>query len=80
MEKILGYTGDISHQRSGLSKALRRARGPLALGGAAAVGGTGLYHLLKSIQDQSYSQDKMREWKKTLLKSRGDFEGADQIK
>lgn len=80
MQKILEYTGDTAHQSSGLSKALRRAKGPLLIGGAAAAGGTGLYHLLKTMQNQSYSKDKTNEWKKTLLQSRGDFEGADQIK
>jgi hypothetical protein len=80
MQKILGYTGDAAHQGSGLSKAFRRVKGPLAVGGAAALGGAGLYRLLKSMQDQAYPQDKMKEWKKTLLQSRGDFEGADQVK
>ena len=79
MQKILQHTGDLTHQGSGLSKALKRVKGPLMLGGAAAAGGTGLYHLIKSIQDQSYSKDKSNEWKRTLLQSRGDFEGAKQI-
>jgi hypothetical protein len=51
----------------------------LMLGGAAALGGTGLYNLLKSMQNQAYPDNKVREWKKTLLKSRGDFAGAEQI-
>lgn len=70
---------DLEHQGSGLRRFLSRHKTPLAIGGAAALGGTGLYHLVKAIQNQMYSKDKMNEWKKTLLKSKGDFDAANQI-
>ena len=80
IQAILKQTGDTKHQASGLSKAFRRIRGPLLAGGLTAAGGAGLYHLIKSIQEQSHSSEQMKEWKRNLLKSRGDFEAADQIK
>lgn len=70
---------DVQHQSSGLRRALVRHRAPLLAGAGIAAGGAGLYKLIKAIQDQAYSDDQIKDWKKTLLKSRGDFEGADQI-
>jgi hypothetical protein len=78
-DKILHNTGNPRHQASGLRKALSRAKGPLMYGTGAALAGTGVYQLLKMVQEQSHSKEKMDEWKKTILKSRGDFEGADEI-
>jgi hypothetical protein len=66
-------------QASGLRKGLTHMKAPLAIGAGIGLGGTALYHLIKAIQNRTHSTDKMREWKKTLLKSRGDFEGADKI-
>ena len=77
-ETTLKEIGDPSHQSSGLRKAFSRAKGPLAIGAGTALGGTALYHLIKSIQNQSYAPKQMNDWKSTLLKSRGDFEGAKQ--
>jgi hypothetical protein len=77
-ETTLKEIADPSHQSSGLRKAFSRAKIPLAIGAGTAIGGTALYHLIKAIQDQSYSQQKTNDWKKTLLQSRGDFEGAEQ--
>jgi hypothetical protein len=77
-EGALREIADPAHQASGLRKAFSRAKIPLAIGAGTALGGTALYHLIKAIQDQSYSQQKMNDWKKTLLQSRGDFEGAKQ--
>lgn len=68
-----------THQSSGLRKAFARIKGPLGYGALAAAGGTGLYQLLKSMQNQNYSPAQTAEWKKTLLKSRGDFDSADRI-
>jgi hypothetical protein len=79
MDSTLKNIGDPSHQSSGLAKALSRHKLPLAAGGAVALGGLGLHQLLKAIQNQAYSKDKQNEWKKTLLKSRGDFDAANQI-
>lgn len=78
-DKILHRTGSPKYQSSGLRKALSRAKGPLMYGTGAAVAGSGIYELLKMLQEQSHSKGKMDEWKKTILKSRGDFEGADKI-
>jgi hypothetical protein len=68
-----------SHQRSGLARSLVRHRAPIAAGAAIGLGGMGLYKLIKAIQDRAYPEDQVKEWKKTLLKSRGDFEAADKI-
>jgi len=79
MSGALEDLGSATHQRSGLGKAIGRIKGPLLYGSLAAAGGAGLYKLLKSIQDQAYSEDQTAEWKKTLLKSRGDFDAAARI-
>lgn len=70
---------DPKHQSSGIMKSLIRHRTPLLAGAGIAAGGTGLYHLIKAIQNKAYPDEQVKDWKKTLLKSRGDFEGADQI-
>lgn len=70
---------DVKHQGSGLMKGLVRHRTPILAGAGIAAGGAGLYQLVKAIQNQAYPDDQVKEWKKTLLKSRGDFEGADKI-
>jgi len=75
----LPLLSDTSHQSSGIAKAFNKAKLPLAAGAATAVGGTGLYYLIKAIQNRAFSSNKHKEWKKTLLKSRGDFSEADKI-
>jgi hypothetical protein len=35
-----------------------------------------MYALVKALQKQTHSKQKMNEWKKTLLQSRGDFDRA----
>jgi hypothetical protein len=67
------------HQKSGLRRFLSRHKLPLAAGAATAVGGTGLYYLIKALQDKMYSDKKINDWKKTILKSKGDFESANQL-
>lgn len=67
------------HQASGLGKAFNRVKFPLAAGAGIAAGGAGLYGLIKAIQNQIYSGKKTDEWKRTLLKSRGDFDAANRI-
>jgi len=70
---------DKKHQESSILKNLVRHRTPLLAGAGIAAGGAGLYHLLKAIQNQSNSSGKIKDWKKTLLKSRGEFDRADKI-
>jgi hypothetical protein len=79
-ERSLPKITSKQHQNSGIRRFLSRHKFPLAAGAATAVGGTGLYYLLKALQNQMYSKDKVNEWKKTLLKSRGDFDAANQIR
>lgn len=67
---------NLSHQGSGLRKLFKRTKLPLAAGAATAAGGAGLYALVKALQNQSHSKQKINEWKKTLLQSRGDFDQA----
>jgi hypothetical protein len=72
---------DIADQPStpAIMRALKRHRLPLAVGAGTALAGTGLYHLIKAIQNQVYSDDKLKDWKKTLLKSRGEFDRAERV-
>jgi hypothetical protein len=58
---------------------LIRHRTPLLAGAGIAAGGTGLYSLLKAIQNQYFEEDQVKDWKKTLLKSRGEFDKAEQV-
>ena len=78
-ETTLRHIADPEHQSSGLRRSLRKMKLPLAAGAGIAAGGTGLYYLLKAIQNQMHPKDKTDEWKRTLLKARGDFEGANRI-
>ena len=78
-ETTLRSIADPEHQSSGLRRSLRKMKFPLAAGAGIAAGGTGLYYLLKAMQNQMHPKDKTDEWKRTLLKSRGDFEGANRI-
>jgi len=70
---------NMKHQGSWLRKNLSKHKLPLLAGGAIAAGGVGLQHLLKAIQNRSHSSDQIKDWKKTLLKSRGEFDRANQI-
>jgi hypothetical protein len=79
METGYARMQDAKHRASGLRQSLIRHRAPLLAGAGIAAGGTGLYHLIKAIQNKAYPDEQVKDWKKTLLKSRGDFEGADQI-
>jgi len=63
---------------SGLSRFLRRAKLPIATGAAVAAGGAGMYALVKALQNQTHSKQKLNEWKKTILQARGDFDRARQ--
>lgn len=76
----LDRIGNPAIQRSGLTKLWDRSKLPIAAGAGIAVGGKGLYHLVKALQNQVYSDDQTKDWKKTLLKSRGEFDRADRIK
>jgi hypothetical protein len=75
-ETGLKYLEDTSLRNSGFRRFLNRAKLPAAAGAAVALGGTGLYALVKAIQNQTHSKQKMNDWKKTLLQSRGDFDRA----
>lgn len=72
----LAEIADPSHQASSLRKIMSRMKGPAIAGGLTAAGGYGLYKLLKMMQEQNYSSDKINNWKKTLLQSQGDFDRA----
>ena len=79
IEKTLKDIRNPKYQASGLKRFLGRNKLPIAAGAAATAGSAGLYALIKAIQDKMYSKDKVNEWKKTLLQSRGDFEAADKL-
>jgi hypothetical protein len=72
----LKYLENTKLRNSGFRRLFNRAKLPIAAGAAAALGGTGLYALVKAIQNQTHSKEKMRDWKKTLLQARGDFDRA----
>jgi hypothetical protein len=76
IDTTLKRVSNPKHQSSGLLRTLDRVKYPLAMGAGVAVGGSALYQLVKAIQNKVYSSDKTREWKKTLLQSRGDFDQA----
>ena len=67
-------------QHSTLGKIKARAGMPMAIGAATAAGGTGLYHLVKAMQNNLYAKDRVKDWKKNTLKYRGEFEEADRVK
>jgi hypothetical protein len=66
-------------QGSNFRKAWSNYKTPIIAGGALAAGGAGLYHLIKSIQNRAFSDNQKKDWKKTLLQSRGEFDAANQI-
>jgi hypothetical protein len=78
--KTLEELANPKRQSSGLGKTLSRIKTPLAAGAGIAAGGAGMYALVKALQNQVYSKDKTKEWKRTLLKSRGEFDRAEHIK
>jgi hypothetical protein len=78
-ETTLRRIADPEHQSSGLRRSFSKMKLPLAAGAGIAAGGTGLYYLLKAIQNQMHPKEKTDEWKRTLLKARGDFDAANRI-
>jgi hypothetical protein len=78
-ETTLRRIADPEHQSSGLRRSFNKMKFPLAAGAGIAAGGTGLYYLLKAIQNQMHPKEKTDEWKRTLLKARGDFDAANRI-
>ena len=79
VETTLKRLQDPAHQASGIRKLFSRVKAPLAAGAATTAGLMGLHQLLKAIQNQSHSSEQIKDWKKTLLQSRGDFDAANQI-
>jgi hypothetical protein len=64
-----------SFQGSGIRKFINRNKYPLIAGGVLAAAG-GLYPLFKKMQEEKYSKSKINEWKKTILKARGDYDAV----
>jgi len=79
LKSTMKRIADQGHQYSGIRKAFNRVKFPGLLGAGVALGGMGLHRLMKAIQENAYSKDKQREWKKTLLQSRGEFDKANQL-
>jgi hypothetical protein len=79
VETTLKRLQDPAHQSSGIRKLFSRVKAPLAAGAATTAGLMGLHQLLKAIQNQTHSSDQIKDWKKTLLQSRGDFDAANRI-
>lgn len=79
VETTLKRLQDPKHQSSGIRKLFSRVKAPLAAGAATTAGLMGLHQLLKAIQNQTHSSDQIKDWKKTLLQSRGDFDAANQV-
>lgn len=80
LETTLKNLRSQKHQQSGLSRLGARVKTPLAAGAAIGLGGQGLYQLVKAIQDKTYSNKQIRDWKQTLLQSRGKHEEAKKVK
>jgi hypothetical protein len=66
-------------QSSKIINFLRKNRFPIYAGAGTAAAGTGLYYLLKAIQNQMYPADQQQEWKKNILKSQGKFREAERL-
>jgi hypothetical protein len=64
----------------GYNRALRMLGGPALMGAGIAGAGLGLNQLLKMIQTKAYGNDQINEWKRNVLKSKGEFEEAKRIK
>jgi hypothetical protein len=65
--------------RKAYSKVLEHAGRPALIGGGIAAGGLGLSHVLKALQGQVYGKEKINDWKRNTLRSRGEFEEANRI-
>jgi hypothetical protein len=70
---------DPAKQKSSILNYLRKHRFPLYLGAGTAAAGTGLYHLMKAIQNQRYPEEQQKEWKRNALKAQGKFREAERI-
>jgi hypothetical protein len=79
VNSVVAKLTDPKLQGSALSKALNRVKLPLALGAGIPIAGAGLYHLVKALQNKMHSEEKQKEWKKTLLRARGDFDAAERL-
>jgi hypothetical protein len=80
VKNTLPRISDPKHQSSNIRKILRQAKLPLGIAAATTAGGVGLYHLLKAIQNNVYSDEQTKDWKKTLLQSKGEFDKAERVK
>jgi hypothetical protein len=65
--------------RKSYSKILEHVGRPALIGGGIAAGGLGLSHVLKALQGQVYGKEKINDWKRNTLRSRGEFEEANRI-
>jgi hypothetical protein len=82
LEKFLGSTltdlADTSLQGSGIRRFLKRNKYPLIGGGLLAVAG-GLYPFIRKTVEDQYSKSKVDEWKKTILRARGDYDAVQAL-
>jgi len=69
-----------SFARTTAGKTLRRLGPAGVIGGGIAAGGLGLHAALKALQNQVYGKEQINEWKRNMLRSRGEFEEANRIK
>ena len=79
IRQMVQELADPSNQASGIKRFLAKAKIPATRAALGGIGGITLYQLLKMMQNQNYSGSQMNEWKKNLLKSRGDFEAAQEL-
>lgn len=79
IRQMIQELADPSNQSSGIKKFLSKAKIPITRAAIGGLGGVTLYQLLKMMQNQNYSPQQMNEWKKNLLKSRGDFDAAQEL-
>ena len=76
---VFSPVGALKNQQAH-NRFLRMVGGPALMGAGVAGAGLGLNALLKMLQSKTYGSDQINEWKRNVLKSKGEFEEANRIK
>ena len=80
MNNTLGHHLSNPHSRMTYTKLLKHLGPGALIGGGVAAGGLGLHQVVKALQNQVYGKEKIKDWKRNTLRSRGEFDEAKRIK